>query len=197
MHSEHTGNDIHDGGESPSRKKLASPQSAPVQMLKLSCDVCAKLKIRCPKQQPSCDRCLSKGLRCVYSSARRYGKRKRDEKEKEKEENHVSRFFLPRPQTPLSVLYQNTGSIGDLNDGNLYHRQSSSVSGTNLLPTPPIDSRFIPALPTPVDVFPPTATASSSLQPLQNDALLNVETIKSDDLADAGPETPRSIQASQ
>lgn len=60
---------------SPSSTKRKSPKSK--QMLKLSCDACARLKVACPKEQPECGRCVSKGLHCVYSLACRTGKRKR------------------------------------------------------------------------------------------------------------------------
>ncbi|RMZ87498.1 hypothetical protein DV736_g5272, partial [Chaetothyriales sp. CBS 134916] len=62
-----------------------APQSTPAQppnsrakqqKLKFACDACARLKISCPKQQPECERCVSRGGRCVYSSACRLGKRK-------------------------------------------------------------------------------------------------------------------------
>ncbi|KAI1618124.1 hypothetical protein EDD37DRAFT_646938 [Exophiala viscosa] len=46
------------------------------QKLKYACDACARRKISCPKQQPECERCVSRGRRCTYSPACRHGKRK-------------------------------------------------------------------------------------------------------------------------
>lgn len=62
---------------SPTTETMVAHPPTPVskQKLKLSCDSCASLKVACPKQQPECERCVSKGRRCTYSLACR-GKRK-------------------------------------------------------------------------------------------------------------------------
>lgn len=44
--------------------------------LKFSCDACAKSKLKCGRQQPTCQRCSKQGVPCVYSPARRTGKRR-------------------------------------------------------------------------------------------------------------------------
>ncbi|KAK5942639.1 hypothetical protein PMZ80_005204 [Knufia obscura] len=55
------------------------------QSLKISCDACARGKIKCPKQQPACERCVSKGRKCIYSTAQRYGKKSRLARQRESE----------------------------------------------------------------------------------------------------------------
>ena len=47
------------------------------QKIKFACDSCARYKVACPKQQPECERCVSKGRRCIYSVACRNGKPKK------------------------------------------------------------------------------------------------------------------------
>lgn len=67
------------GTSSSMKQQSCPPRPVPKPKLKLSCDSCAKLKVGCPKQQPECERCVNKGRRCTYSSANRYGKKKREQ----------------------------------------------------------------------------------------------------------------------
>ncbi|MCJ1470649.1 hypothetical protein MMC07_009295 [Pseudocyphellaria aurata] len=43
-----------------------------------SCDACTKSKVRCSKEQPSCQRCINQDVVCHYSPALRYRKRSSD-----------------------------------------------------------------------------------------------------------------------
>ncbi|KAK5957871.1 hypothetical protein OHC33_001060 [Knufia fluminis] len=74
---------------SPTRKledtNVAKSTKTSKQSLKTSCDACARGKIKCPKQQPACERCVTKGRKCVYSTAQRYGKKSRLARQRESE----------------------------------------------------------------------------------------------------------------
>lgn len=52
-----------------------------------SCDACTKSKVRCSKEQPSCQRCINQDAVCHYSPALRYRK-------------HSSRSTPTEPRTP-------------------------------------------------------------------------------------------------
>jgi Fungal Zn(2)-Cys(6) binuclear cluster domain len=132
-----TRNDNHDHGKSPLQKISSSSQPSPNQMLKSTCDICAKLKVSCPKQQPHCEWCLSKGLQCLYSSARMYGKKKRVEKQKA--DNHASRFFLPASEKIPLVPWQTAQPIEDVNNDHGYYQPPSRNNGITLLETPTTD----------------------------------------------------------
>ncbi|KAJ9664385.1 hypothetical protein H2198_000314 [Neophaeococcomyces mojaviensis] len=75
--------------QSPTRKladtNVAESTKTSKQSLKLSCDACARGKIKCPKQQPACERCVSRGRECIYSTAQRYGKKSRLTRQRESE----------------------------------------------------------------------------------------------------------------
>lgn len=43
--------------------------------LRDSCHACARSKVRCPKQKPSCSRCEERGIQCQYFFTRRPGRR--------------------------------------------------------------------------------------------------------------------------
>jgi Aflatoxin regulatory protein len=60
---------------SPSTETQTRTPAGSKQKLKFACDACARVKVACPKQQPECERCVSKGRRCIYSLACRSGKR--------------------------------------------------------------------------------------------------------------------------
>ncbi|KAL3709533.1 hypothetical protein TMatcc_003323 [Talaromyces marneffei ATCC 18224] len=47
----------------------------PTSKLRDSCHACARSKVRCPKQKPSCSRCEERGIQCQYFSTRRPGRR--------------------------------------------------------------------------------------------------------------------------
>lgn len=53
-----------------SRKKPIDPTKC-----RGSCDACTKSKVRCSKEQPSCQRCINQDVVCHYSPALRYRKR--------------------------------------------------------------------------------------------------------------------------
>ena len=57
------------GSRSP-RERVTSKK------LKGSCDACAKAKVKCGKEQPTCQRCTNQEVTCHYSLARRMGKRR-------------------------------------------------------------------------------------------------------------------------
>lgn len=46
-----------------------------LEIIRASCNNCAKSKVRCSKDQPSCQRCLYQGVPCVYSPSQRSRKR--------------------------------------------------------------------------------------------------------------------------
>jgi hypothetical protein len=62
--------------QSKSQTQTQTPVSK--QKIKFACDSCARYKVACPKQQPECERCVSKGRRCTYSVACRNGKPKKN-----------------------------------------------------------------------------------------------------------------------
>ncbi|RMZ79132.1 hypothetical protein DV738_g3496, partial [Chaetothyriales sp. CBS 135597] len=75
-----------------------SPNPPPKQQkLKFACDACARLKISCPKQQPECERCVSRGRRCVYSPACRLGKRKSTQSTAAAVVKEASKEAIPSP----------------------------------------------------------------------------------------------------
>ncbi|VUC29973.1 unnamed protein product [Clonostachys rosea] len=53
---------------------MASTQRSGSEKLRSSCDRCTALKIRCDKQTPTCGRCRTPGLTCVYSPYRWKGR---------------------------------------------------------------------------------------------------------------------------
>ncbi|KAK1770971.1 hypothetical protein QBC33DRAFT_526352 [Phialemonium atrogriseum] len=55
---------------------MASP--AKTRRLRASCDGCFAAKVKCSKERPMCDRCLSCGSNCTYSPSSRAGKPKPD-----------------------------------------------------------------------------------------------------------------------
>lgn len=55
--------------------KTSSRRSKAAPKLKESCDCCARAKVRCSRERPSCLRCQSKGIYCEYSFSRRAGRK--------------------------------------------------------------------------------------------------------------------------
>jgi hypothetical protein len=72
--------------------------------LKFSCDSCAKSKLKCGKQQPICQRCLMQGVRCVYSPARRTGKRRAPPKSQSSASNGCPAIAAPSVLSPGGQL---------------------------------------------------------------------------------------------
>ena len=54
------------------RKDEVQP-TAPVK-LRMSCDLCQELKIKCGQEKPACQRCAKQALPCLYSPQRRIGR---------------------------------------------------------------------------------------------------------------------------
>ncbi|KAK8055199.1 Aflatoxin biosynthesis regulatory protein [Apiospora rasikravindrae] len=63
---------------------MATARPSRPPRLRSSCDSCAILKIKCDQGQPSCSRCASRGIPCVYGMSRRMGKPRRDSKHLER-----------------------------------------------------------------------------------------------------------------
>lgn len=61
--------------ETDSRSPRSPREPVTSKKLKGSCDACAKAKVRCGKEQPTCQRCTNQEVTCHYSPARRMGKR--------------------------------------------------------------------------------------------------------------------------
>ncbi|KAA6416114.1 MAG: hypothetical protein FRX48_00833 [Lasallia pustulata] len=61
--------------ETGSRSPRNPREPVTSKKLKGSCDACAKAKVRCGKEQPTCQRCANQEVTCHYSPARRMGKR--------------------------------------------------------------------------------------------------------------------------
>lgn len=61
--------------ETDSRSPRSPREPVTSKKLKGSCDACAKAKVRCGKEQPTCQRCSNQEVTCHYSPARRMGKR--------------------------------------------------------------------------------------------------------------------------
>lgn len=53
----------------------ASQELKPGRKLRLSCDGCNKAKVKCSKQKPTCSRCKTQKIQCVYGFSLRAGKR--------------------------------------------------------------------------------------------------------------------------
>ncbi|ORY10497.1 hypothetical protein BCR34DRAFT_566780 [Clohesyomyces aquaticus] len=54
----------------------SSSSAPPIQNFRQTCDNCARSKVRCTKEQPSCRRCNYQGAMCVYSPSQRTKKRR-------------------------------------------------------------------------------------------------------------------------
>ncbi|RAL03686.1 uncharacterized protein BO80DRAFT_422629 [Aspergillus ibericus CBS 121593] len=55
--------------EEPAEPVGPKPPNAPLK-LRLTCDRCMSLKVRCDKRKPSCERCAAAGAECIYSPFR-------------------------------------------------------------------------------------------------------------------------------
>ncbi|KAH6613144.1 hypothetical protein C7974DRAFT_405234 [Boeremia exigua] len=60
---QHGNSNVHDSAPTPKPTKY-----------RLACDSCQQSKIRCDQERPTCRRCAKKGMKCVYSPARRAGR---------------------------------------------------------------------------------------------------------------------------
>ncbi|KAI1380492.1 hypothetical protein F4677DRAFT_261391 [Hypoxylon crocopeplum] len=47
--------------------------------LRTSCDRCQDTKVRCDQEKPECQRCAKKGLQCIYSPTKRFGRPRKDD----------------------------------------------------------------------------------------------------------------------
>ncbi|KAI8631120.1 hypothetical protein F5Y19DRAFT_22438 [Xylariaceae sp. FL1651] len=47
---------------------------ATISKLRSSCDACGQAKTKCDRSRPTCSRCLSQGIKCVYGVSRKTGK---------------------------------------------------------------------------------------------------------------------------
>lgn len=65
----------HDRSSSTSMPATPSTTMKSRPKLKESCDHCAKAKVKCNKDQPTCSRCRDRHLHCGYSYSRRAGRR--------------------------------------------------------------------------------------------------------------------------
>ncbi|ORY69640.1 aflatoxin regulatory protein-domain-containing protein [Pseudomassariella vexata] len=73
--------DAHPNAQLPNMPHSQAParrnRSLTTSKLRYSCHACALSKVKCPKEKPSCSRCLSRGITCEYFVTKRPG-RKRD-----------------------------------------------------------------------------------------------------------------------
>ena len=53
---------------------MAQSFTQPQRKLRASCDSCTGSKVRCDKEQPSCRRCITAGMTCVYGVSRKHGR---------------------------------------------------------------------------------------------------------------------------
>lgn len=81
---------------------MAFPVQQRVEIIRASCDNCAKSKVRCSKDQPSCQRCLYQGVPCIYSPSQRSRKRP-----------------PPTPPPGAAPHSQGVASTRDRNDGSI------------------------------------------------------------------------------
>ena len=63
--------DSKDAKRSDSRR---GSQQTKTPKLRGSCDACSQSKVKCDKEQPTCNRCVNLGISCNYSPSRRMGK---------------------------------------------------------------------------------------------------------------------------
>lgn len=177
--------------KSLSRLSSFSSQRSPNSKLKLSCDICAKLKVKCPKQLPSCERCLIKGMQCRYSSSRRHNKRIR--KNKSKMGAHVCTFFLPSAEQPLSLPWQNTQFIGNVGGNDCHSQRPLTDDYSNSFQASAVNTDAFPALPMLADVLPPPISTLGVGWPSEDDVLPSIETKDINMYADTCTESPCSV----
>ncbi|KAL4926162.1 uncharacterized protein BDV17DRAFT_293783 [Aspergillus undulatus] len=70
------GDQVLDRTTPPSPVMTASSRSAGSTKLRDSCHACATSKIKCPKEKPSCSKCVARGIKCQYFFAKRPGRRR-------------------------------------------------------------------------------------------------------------------------
>lgn len=71
--------------------------------LRDSCHACARSKVRCPKQKPSCSRCEERGIQCQYFFTRRPGRRSVNTKGQAsppKSDDKILLSAVPTPSNP-------------------------------------------------------------------------------------------------
>lgn len=61
-------------GEKTNNKAEEQSRSTKQRKLRSSCDECGNVKLKCDRGQPECGRCVSHGMKCVYSVSRKLGK---------------------------------------------------------------------------------------------------------------------------
>ncbi|KAJ6079510.1 hypothetical protein N7467_009263 [Penicillium canescens] len=87
---------------------MASAAVPRLEIIRASCNNCAKSKVRCSKDQPSCQRCLYQGVPCIYSPSQRSRKRP--------------------PPTPTATSPPAPGSVSALRD---QHTPDTSQGGND------------------------------------------------------------------
>jgi hypothetical protein len=97
-------------------------QSAEFQRQR-ACVPCTQAKRRCDKSRPFCQRCLSKQVKCHYSSRRLYARRRGDASSSAESTATASE---PSLDSTTSLLFTDGGSEDENEDGN--HNESVNAS---------------------------------------------------------------------
>ncbi|KAJ5504028.1 hypothetical protein N7463_006902 [Penicillium fimorum] len=90
---------------------MASTAVPRLEIIRASCNNCAKSKVRCSKDQPSCQRCLYQGVPCIYSPSQRSRKRP--------------------PPTPTATSPPAPGSVSALRDQHTLDTSQGGNDGLN------------------------------------------------------------------
>nr|A0A4P8DK24.1 RecName: Full=Transcriptional regulator dmxR14; AltName: Full=Dimeric xanthone biosynthesis cluster protein R14 [Cryptosporiopsis sp. 8999]QCL09105.1 DmxR14 [Cryptosporiopsis sp. 8999] len=125
-------NSVRSGAELSSKSKLRD-----------SCHACARSKVRCPKQKPSCSRCEARGTTCQYFFSRRPGRRRETSKSPNPEKqiaigsSHANNRNSPSFSSTRSTL---PSPIASDSNSNFTQPQNSSITTVHNGPENSIES---------------------------------------------------------
>ena len=96
----------------PNRGTFAESARRTKHRVSLACLPCRSRHIRCNAAKPTCSRCTSDGMPCIYTSSRRHGnhRRKADTEATYRESRHQAILDSPIPDLGLSVNYASLGN---------------------------------------------------------------------------------------
>ncbi|KAI0126595.1 hypothetical protein BJ170DRAFT_412577 [Xylariales sp. AK1849] len=130
--------------------------------LRDSCYACARSKVRCPKQKPSCSRCESRGITCQYFVTRRPGR---------------------KPETSTKSRSNRSVSIGSTSNSNSNNETDIESGRANERNT----TRVVQ--PSPSACFPSKGSTSSSLATSESNSYFTVPLALSISTPHNGPES--------
>ncbi|CAG8244568.1 unnamed protein product [Penicillium olsonii] len=98
-----------------------------LEIIRASCNNCAKSKVRCSKDQPSCQRCLYQGVPCVYSPSQR--SRKRPPPTPSAQREPITQ--TPKHEAPTITMTETTDET--FSDGSIFVPDMSPMKWSDLL----------------------------------------------------------------